>query len=169
MNKTVKILLGTGAATVLVAGVVHVVKTSNTADKIDVDFENYSLTPKSLKGLGKFSIPQVVIFKTDAIINNPTHDDLVISKPYLKVFYNGKQVGNSTASEETINLKANGVSTIKDLEVEFRALNLLTSVPDFLLYLFARLKGAKPAKKIQIQMLVDANGIATTQTKEILI
>ena len=171
MSKAVPILLGTGAVAVLVFGVVHLAKTSNTAGKIDINLENFGIKSQGLKGadLGKLKIPDTVVFKADVKVNNPTDADLVISKPYLKVFYNGKQIANSTASAETINLKAKDVSYIKDLEVEFHALDVLPIMPDFLKYVISRFAGNPSTRKVKIDMLVDANGITSTQTKEVSI
>ncbi|MFY9310075.1 MAG: hypothetical protein WAQ28_13600 [Bacteroidia bacterium] len=169
MNNTGKILLIGGAATALVIGVVHVAKTSDTADKIDLHLENFGIKKQGISGIGAIKLPGKVVFKADIKASNPTGNDLIISKPYLKVFYRNIQIGNSNASGETINLKAKDVTYINDVDVEFHALDVLPIMPDFLKYIADRFTGKLSTRKVRVDILTTANGISTTQTKEVSI
>lgn len=170
MNNTGKILLASGAAAVLVAGTIHVVKTSNTADKLDIILESFSIKKQGLKGLGlSLTIPKIV-FNADLKINNPTDNDLVIGKPYLKVFYqNGvTPIGVSNASNQTYTLKAKQ-STPVSVDVEFSALSVLSVMPDFVKYIASRFSGKPSSRKVTIEMLTSGNGINQTERTEVAI
>ena len=170
MNKTGTILLIGGAATALVVGIVHVVKTSGIADRLDIILENFSIKSQKLSGLGiSFKAPKI-IFNADLKINNPSDNDLVITKPYLKVFYrdNVSPIGVSNPSGQTYTLKAKH-STPISVDVEFSALNVLPVMPDFLKYIASRFKGTSSTRNVKVEMLVSGNGINTKEITEIAI
>lgn len=169
MNNTGKILLIGVTATALGVGLVHVVKTADTANKIDIHLENFGIKKQGINGIGAIKIPGKVVFKADIKVSNPTDSDLVISKPYLKVFYKGIQIANSNASAEIINLKAKDTTYINDVDVEFHALDVLPVMPDFLKYIADRFTGNPSTRKVRVDILTSANGINSTQTKEVSI
>ncbi len=169
MNNTGKIVLIGITATALGAGFVHLAKTSDTADKIDIHLENFGIKKQGVNGIGAINIPGKVVFKADIKVSNPTSNDLVISKPYLKVFYKDTQIANSNASAEIINLKAKDTTYINDVDVEFNALDVLPVMPDFLKYIANRFTGKPSTRKVRVDILTTANGINATQTKEVSI
>lgn len=167
MNNTGRILLVGVTVTALGVGVAHVVKTADTAGKIDIHLENFGIKRRGVNGLGAIKIPSAIVFMADIKVSNPTDNDLVISKPYLKVFYQGTQIANSNASTEIINLKAKDITYINDVNVEFHALDVLPVMPDFLKYIADRFTGKRSTRKVRVDILTTANGINSTQTKEV--
>lgn len=169
MNKTGKIFLVTGTALLLV-GAVNVAKAANTAENITMVLDSFSLRSKKLNGLGlTVKIPKI-IFEAALTVHNPTGDDLVISKPYLKVFYNDNPnpIGFSSASAKTYVLKAKQPTPLT-VDIEFSADNVLPVMPDFLKYILDRIKGKKANRKVVIEMLASGNGINSTSRKEVMI
>ena len=169
MHSKGKILLISGAgAAVLTAGVIYAVKTSNTADKLNIVLDSFSLSKQKLSGLGvSIKIPKI-IFKADLTIHNPTKNDLTITKPYLKIFYKDNPIGFSSASDATYTLKRNS-STPISVDVEFSAGNILPVMPDFLKYIVSRMAGKKSDRKVTIEMNVSGNGFMQTKKTEVAI
>lgn len=170
MNNTGKILLIGGVTAALVVGGVRLAKASNTADKLDITLDNFSLKSQKLSGLGlSIKIPKI-IFNADLTIHNPTSNDLEISHPYIKVFYKDNQspIAHSTTSTETHIIKAKQGTPIR-VDVEFNAFDILPIMPDFLSYIVGRLNGKKSTRNVRLDILVSASGINNTITKEVAI
>jgi hypothetical protein len=168
MNNTGKILLIGGVTTALVVGSVRLAKAATTADKLDITLDNFSLKSQKLNGLGlSIKIPKI-IFNADLTVHNPTSNDLEISQPYIKVFYqdNKSPIAHSAASSDTHIIKSKQGTPIH-VDVEFNAFDILPIMPDFLKYIVARLNGKKSTRNVRLDILVSAAGINNTITREI--
>ena len=163
-NKGKILLIGGAGAAVLTAGVIYAMKTSDTADKLNIVLDKFSLSSQKLSGLGiTIKIPKI-IFKADLTIHNPTKNDLSITKPYLKIFYkdNPNPIGFSSASDKEYTLKAKKPTPIK-VDIEFSAASVLPVMPDFLKYIASRIAGKKSDRKVTIEMNVSGNGFEQTE------
>jgi hypothetical protein len=171
MTKKGKILLLSGAgAAILTTGIVYAVTTSDTASKLSIVLENFSLSSKKGKGLGiKINIPKI-IFNAELTIHNPTKNDLTISKPNLKVFYKDEEnpIGASEASDTTYTLKAKQGTPIA-VDILFSAEKVLPVMPDFLKYIASRIAGKPSTRKVKIEMNVSGNGFNQTENSIVAI
>ena len=84
------------------------------------------------------------------VIDNPTSKSITIKKPYLKLYYNGNDVGNSLPSTEYISVKANARTPLKvNLRIPF------TSVPVLVLAAF---NGKGSTQMISVEVLTTVSG-----------
>ncbi len=170
MSSTGKILLvGIGGTVLLGTGIHFLVKTSNTAARLVVTLKDFSFaTTKGMSGLG-INIPNIY-FSAKLAINNPTDNDLKISQPFLKVFYqnNDTPIGVSVPSDTTYLIKAKQITPI-EINVEFASTKILPQMPDVLKYILKRTLGEASTRKVKIEMQVSGNGINQTQVKEVAI
>lgn len=120
MNPLVLILLlGIGGAFAAKA-----IGASNTGNNSTIKLLNID----SLKPVGT----EIEISATIAI-DNPTSGRITIKKPYLKLFYNGKDIGNSLPDNEYVPVNANARTVIKNVNLRLP----LTSVPSIALAIFS--------------------------------
>lgn len=194
MANAKKTIVIVGLVGLLSAGAYYGIKTinvSNAADKLDYDIDEFYL--KSVKqntlgavaendnraemlailerlqsgmsGLGlSLKIPTSLIYTISLNVNNPSGQDIKITKPYITVFIkkaNGKLASIAkTAIPEGIEttIKAKSRTNIKhDVEINIASVALL--IPDFLQYIIGRLKGEKATKQIIVNATLDAMGL----------
>lgn len=167
MSKAATIIVVGGLSAAGIYALTRLLHTSATADAINYHIDRFDLKSQGLKGLG-LSIPKVV-FKADIKADNPTDQDLVVSQPYLKVYYNNKLIGTSTPSGKTTTLKAKDASLISDVDVVFYANTILPVMPDFIKYLASRFSGKKPSRKLKVEIITSGNDINKTFTEEVMI
>lgn len=167
MSKAGTILIVGGLSAAGIYGLTRLLSASATADALNLHIDRFDLKSQGLKGLG-LAIPKVV-FKADIKADNPTDQDLVVSQPYLKVYYNNKLIGTSTPSDKKITLKAKDASFISDVDVVFYANAVLPVMPDFIKYLASRFSGKKPSRKLKIEVITSGNDINKTFTEEVVI
>ncbi len=170
MNNTGKILLIGGGAVVLTAGAIYAVTTSDTADKLSIILDSFSLSSKKLSGLGlTIKVPKV-IFEAELTIHNPTKNDLTITQPNLRVFYKDDKnpVGVSEASDKSYTLKAKKATPIS-VNILFSAEKVLPVMPDFLKYIASRIAGKPSTRKVRIEMNVNGNGFEQTENSIVAI
>lgn len=146
MNSTGKIigalvLFGGGAY-----GLSKLIKTANTGNKLSVNV--VGINPPKLN-LGS------LILSVNVAFDNPTKDSIRLKKPYLTVFYNNSEVGNSLPSNEEVEIKANDRTTIKGITIQipFARLGVLLS---------SLISGTIPKMEIDIHVRTEANGIPYT-------
>lgn len=120
MNPLVLILL----LTVGGALAAKAINASNTGNNSTIKLLNVD----SLKTVGT----EIEISATIAI-DNPTSGTVTIKKPYLKLIYNGNDVGNSLPNAEYVPIKANARTVIKNVNLRLP----LTSVPTIALAIFS--------------------------------
>lgn len=167
MSKTGTIVVVGSLSAIGIYALTRLFNTSATADAINYHIENFNLKSQGLKGLG-FTIPKIV-FKADIKADNPTDNDLVITHPYLKMYYNDKLIGTSSTSSATTTIKAKDSTVINDVDVEFYANSVLPVMPDFIKYIVSRLAGAKAKRKLKVEIITSGNNINKTITEEVLI
>jgi hypothetical protein len=178
MNPITKITLGLvgGASAVMLYSMFN---TANAADKFDFKIERFSqrkgIKLKSLlEDLLKLNFNKVlahtdVVFDVAMSVQNPTNVDVQISHPYLKVFYNGTQIGNSTASGKTHMIKSKSVSHIDNIEVTLAGVSMFSVMPDYAKYLLNRFNGSKSARSIKVKTLLEVNGNSIQNDTEVKI
>ena len=110
-----------------------------------------------------------IIFDVDMSVQNPSNVEIDISHPYLKVFYKGSQIGNSTASGAMHLIKGKTTSYIKNIEVTLIGKDMLAVMPDYVQYLLSRFNGNKASRSIKVLTLIELNGISMQQETEVKI
>lgn len=95
-------------------------------------------------------------------VDNPTAQSIAISQPYLSLFYNNKQIGNSLPSGGFKKITAKTRTIIKDINLRIP----LSSVP---VLLSAMLGKKLDEQKIGIQVDVVAGGLGIRDKKEFLL
>jgi hypothetical protein len=153
--------------------------TANAADKFDFKIEKFSqkkgIKLKSLlQDLLKLNFDKViahtdVVFDVAMSVQNPTNVDVEITHPYLKVFYNGVQIGNSTANGKTHMIRSKSVSHIDNIEVTLVGINLFSVMPDYAKYLLERFNGNKSSRSIKVKTLLEVNGNSIQNDTEVKI
>jgi hypothetical protein len=146
MNSTVKIvgalvLLGGGAY-----GISRLLKTSNTAEKSSVTISG--INPPKIKNGALF-------LSVNVAFDNPTDHTMSLKKPYLKAFYNGKEVGNSIPSDERVAIKANDRTVIKGINIQVPFLKLGAIAVSLV-------TGNIPKMAFDIELKTEADGIPYT-------
>lgn len=158
--------MGAGATVGLAVLGGYLYRTGRTAGRLDMVLEEFSLGSGSgVDGLG-LKFPSVT-FKAKLRLKNPTGDDLTISQPYIRVFYNDKKtpIGHSRASAKRHRIKAKSETPLT-VDVEFGSNNLF-QMPDMLSYLLKRVKGAPSTRRVRMEITIAGNGINQTITKEV--
>ena len=146
MNSTAKILgtlvlLGGGAY-----GISRLLKTNNTADKTSVTVSGIN-PPKIKNG--------ALVLSVNVALDNPTDHTMSLKKPYLKAFYNGKEVGNSIPSDERVAVKANDRTVIKGINIQIPFLKLGAIAVSLV-------TGTIPKMAFDIELKTEADGIPYT-------
>lgn len=142
------VLFGGGAY-----GISRLTKTARTGKKTSITITG--LEPPKIKN-GALQLSVNVAF------DNPTENAMNLKKPYLKAFYNGKEVGNSIPSNEQIQISANDRTIIKGINIQVPFLKLGKLAFDFI-------AGNVPKMVFDIEVSTEANGIPFTdkQTFEV--
>ena len=135
------LLLGGGAF-----GLSKLFKTANTGKKLSVTVMNVD-KPKLKSGAIRLSV--------NVALDNPAGNPISIKKPYLTVYYNGNEVGNSIPSNERINIIANDRTIIKGINVQISFLKLGTLAVSLI-------SGKMPKLAIDVSVKTEANGIPYT-------
>ena len=153
--------------------------TANAANKLDFKIDAFrqrnGLKLKNiLQDILKLNIDSLltkhnIVFDVDMSIQNPSNVDIEISHPYLKVFYKGLQIGNSTASGATHLIRGKTTSYIKNMEVTLIGKDVFSVMPDYIQYLVSRFGGSKSARSIKVVTLIELNGISMQQETEVKI
>jgi hypothetical protein len=161
MSKTGLIIAGAGGTVGLALLLTHLAKTGITAGKLDILLEDFSFTTKGVNGLG-ITIPNIT-FHAKLKIKNPTGDALIISQPYIRVFYKDPEnpIGESPASDTKYTLKAKDNTPI-EVFVEFASAKVLPQMPDLLKYMLKRAMGAASTRNVNVEIQVSGNGINQT-------
>ncbi|GEM_PF-4828758 len=142
-------------------GAVKAQKTLNAADKLDYDFDAFTLKEIKKNPLG---IPTSLIYTITLKINNPTDQDLIFSKPYFKLSVKkadgslAKIFNTNTPDPTEINIKSKS-STILKHDIELRALNIAPVLPNFFQYIAAKAKGVKGTQTIVADVTLDSLGL----------
>lgn len=127
-------------------GIKYLLKTSNTGKKTSVSITG--VNPPKLQGGS-------IVLGVDIAMDNPTNNSISLKKPYLTVFYNGSEVGNSIPSEERTPIKANDRTVIKGINIQIPFIKLGALAIQLL-------TGKIPKMAIDILMRTEANGIPYT-------
>lgn len=157
----------------LVGGTLALAKTSAALDKLDISVERFwlkkgtderSLLLQLLKNLLSFKI----IFSADLKLSNPSDTDLELTHPYLKLFYNKKQIAFSpSAIKRTHVIKSRQTVQINNLEIEFLSKTVLAVIPDFVKYIAKRIGGAASTRKAMMQVIAEVNGNSGVKEAEV--
>lgn len=137
----VLVLFGGGAY-----GISKLAQTSRTGKKTSVTIAG--VDPPKLKNGS-------VILSINIAFDNPTERDLSLKKPYIKAFYNGKEVGNSIPSQERTTIIKNDRTTIKGITLQIPFTKLSSIAWDLL-------SNSTPAMEFDIEVSTEANGIPYT-------
>lgn len=146
MNSTAKIigtlvLLGGGAY-----GISRLLKAGNTADKTSVTVSGIN-PPKIKSG--------ALVLSVNVAFDNPTDHTMSLKKPYLKAFYNDKEVGNSIPSDERVDIKANDRTVIKGINIQIPFIKLGAIAVSLV-------TGNIPKMAFDISLTTEADGIPYT-------
>lgn len=121
-------------------------KTINTGKKMSVTVMSLN-KPQIKSGALRLSV--------NVAFDNPTNDSLELKKPTVTAFYNGKEVGNSIPSNETVSIVANDRTTIRGINIQIPFLKLGG-------LLVSLISGKLPKMEIDIAVHTVANGIPYT-------
>jgi hypothetical protein len=124
-------------------------KTANTGKKLSINVA--SLNAPTIKN-------GALALSANIVLDNPTDTTISLKKPYLTAFHNGNEVGNSIASNERIDIKANERTTIKGINIHIPFLELGTLAVSLI-------AGNIPKMEFEIEMKTEANGIPYTDKK----
>lgn len=136
-------------------------KLSHAVDKLDYDIDAFTL--KSIKK-NPLGIPTSLIYTVSLKLNNPTDQDLVITKPYFTLSVKkadgslAKVFNTDTPDNITTNIKSKA-STIVKHDIELRLLNVVPVIPNFIQYILGRITGTKSTQQVVIDVLLDSSGI----------
>ncbi len=171
MGKQVQnVVIGGAVITALVIGAtkgVSLFKKGNAGTKLDIDFHHLDFKT-SLADLAQLN--PLIKLVPSIKISNPTDQQIVISKPYLKIFtvVNGKesgQLGHSVPENSNITIPVKGVVT-PSFPIEVRALNFPGSFPEPIKYFFARLTTGMPStRQLKIVYEFDSEGVTVDGSK----
>ncbi|MDO9186941.1 MAG: hypothetical protein Q7W13_13085 [Bacteroidia bacterium] len=174
-----KIIVGSALVSVIagaIYGVIKVTKVSDAADKLDIDFDGFTLKEmKSTSLSAPFKIPSIptsAVYTLSLKINNPTDQDIIISKPYVKVSLTKKdgtlaKLANTAIPEGAeIKIKSKSSTNVKH-DIEFRLLNVVGIMPNFFQYILSRIRGEKSTQKVTIDATFEAMGV-TLSTKQVV-
>lgn len=138
---------------ILIAGglyAANLLNASNTGGKSSIKLLNVD----SLKLIGtEFEISASVA------IDNPTPNSITIKKPYLRLFYNGKEKGNSIPSGEYIQIKKNARTEINKVNLRIP----MTSVPALVMAVF---NSKKSESVISLEVVTEVSGVPVTDKQE---
>lgn len=132
------------------------IKSYHAIDKLDYDIDGFTLKEIKKNPIG---IPTSLVYTISLKLNNPTDQDLVISKPYFTISIKKPdgslaKIFNTATPDSTItNIKAKA-STILKHDIELQVSNVAPVIPGFLMNLLARTK-----QQIVVDALIDSSGI----------
>jgi hypothetical protein len=165
-----------GASAFMLFSLANTSKAANKLDfKIDAFRQKSGIKLKSvLEDIIKLKFDSLltkynVVFDVDLSVQNPSNTDIEVTHPYLKVFYNGVQIGNSAASPAVHLIKAKAKSYIKNIEVDLIGKDLFSVMPDYVKYLLGRFNGNKSTRSLKVLTLIELNGISMQQETEVKI
>ena len=139
-------LLGAGSLFVL-----NAINASNTGAKSSIKLLNVD----SLKIIGtEFEI------SCSIAIDNPTSNPISIKKPYIKVFFNDNEIGNSIPSGEFILVKGNARTVINKINLRIP----FTSVPALVVAVF---NNKATEQEIRIEVSTVVSGFEIKDTRKI--
>lgn len=136
-------------------------KLSHAVDKLDYDIDAFTLKSVKKNPLG---IPTSLIYTVSLKLNNPTDQDLVITKPYFTLSVKkadgslAKVFNTDTPDNITTNIKSKA-STIVKHDIELRLLNVVPVIPNLIQYVLSRVSGTKSTQQVVIDVLLDSSGI----------
>lgn len=155
MNRNSQLIL-IGAGATLIGTAVFLLKTSYTGDSLNILIARVYYK----SGIGN------PIYAANITISNPTENNITITRPELKAFLQGEQVGSSIPSQEVFNIKSKSKAEINNIEFQLEGLSLVKMVPDIFSYIRDKIKGAPAKITIELHVMVTANGISQTIKKQ---
>lgn len=169
MKKAIVITAIVGTLSFGAYKLLNITKTANTADKLDSEIDGFTLKEVKKNPLG---IPTALIYTVSLKINNPTDQDLVISKPYIKISVKKAdgslaKVANTAIPEATeTNIKAKSSTNLQH-DVEFRIINAAAVIPNFVQYVISRIRGIKSTQQAIADATFEVEGL-TLSTQKII-
>lgn len=135
-------------------GALYFSKLSHTGKSLSITILNVQ-TFKIVNGALQLAI--------NVAFDNPTNTSITITKPNIKAYYQGNEVGNSLPSDEKIKIEANARTVMKDVNIQIPFSNL----PSIVLSLFTG--GEKKKLSIDIEVSTEVNGILFSKRKTFLV
>lgn len=135
-------------------------KTTNAAGKLDYDVDSVSF--KEFKK--SFGIKTGAVYTITLKVNNPSDQDIIISKMYLKVSFKKKdgslaKIFNTNIPDANeINIKSNSSKIIKH-DIELRALNMIGVSTNLFDYIKAKATGQKGTQELVLDVTLDSLGL----------
>ncbi len=111
MNK----LIGIGLLTTAGFFLLRIVKAQNVSENSTFKLANPRIHDVNLGGIS---------FRTEIAVNNPTQGSLIMTKPVVSIWSNGKVLTQSLAENKTIQIKPLSVSNIDTIELVLPWTNL---------------------------------------------
>lgn len=133
-----------------VYGLSRLFKTGNTAKRMSITVMSVN-KPQIKNGALRLSV--------NVAFDNPTENPLKLKKPTVTAYYNGKEVGNSIPSKETVTIKANDRTTISGINIQIPFVKLGG-------LLVTLITGKVPNMEISIAVHTVANGIPYTDKQK---
>lgn len=99
-------------------------------------------------------------FKVDLKVSNPTNSELIMKKPYITAFIDGQEVGQTDPSAETVVIKNNDYSHIRDIRVNIP----LANIGHLIDILTALKNGNQTGKTLALKVLTELNGVPFQET-----
>lgn len=98
------------------------------------------------------------VLAASVAIDNPTNNNLTVKQPYLKLLFNGSEIGNSIPSAKTVLIKANDRTPIPNVNLRMSFL----SVPTIAV---AVLNNKQTGQSVMLETATVVNGITVKDVK----
>lgn len=140
---------------------VRAAKTLDAADKLDYDVDAFTLKEIKKNPIG---IPTSLIYTITLKINNPTDQDLIITKPYFKLSVKkadgslAKIFNTNTPDSTETNIKSKSSTLVKH-DIELRVLNVAPVLPNLFKYIAAKATGQKGTQTVVLDVTLDSLGL----------
>jgi hypothetical protein len=163
-----------GASALAIWGISRLASKSRAAEKTEIDIESFKVvepTPQTLKQFLKQLPNPKFVFSTDFRIKNPSNEELVSTKPYVKIFTvdsKGKEhfVAASPISDDKITIRPKGTFNVS-VDIEARALNFPGSFSEPVKYFLSRFRGMPSTRKIKATYEFEALGLTLSDSETI--
>jgi len=94
-------------------------------------------------------------FSVDIKATNPTNSEVLLKKPYIKAYINGKYIGDTEPSSENITVEKNANTIFPNLHVKIPLANIGSLIP-----ILDKLKsGEHTDNTLQLDILTEVNGL----------
>lgn len=163
MNTVGKVvLIGTGAfATYYVVGLLSKGK---AGDQLETNLAGFKFLDINIKGLNTW-----IKYRATIAITNPTSEKLSFTTPYIRMFIKDKLICKSAIVDKINVLEPKKTLDDLTIDLEFRAKDVASVIPNILNFLKGRIKGEPASQEVKIVYSYESEGFGQEITKKVLI